>query len=250
MTVGNQIRKIRLEKGLTQREVSERCGIAEPTIRKYESGKLNPKRETLQRIARALEVPWISLTGDQSLDYVVGKKQANEVRKETDLINAILTILNYLYGGVEDKEISGRYGSTFCYFVGKKPNRFALYEDNVDALKKLVLSTVSIMTEQIKDSRPEQKIVDEMIAELNSDSTRLELLNAVKNRLKEQPEDTLGFSEVLSYLDPPSNLGSKDSDTVDCSENVRHPDTSTDSPDVSQPAPIDTSVEDEKPGQE
>ncbi len=63
MTVGDRMRKIRIEKGLTQREVSARCHIAEPTIRKYESGRLNPKFETMEKIASALEVPVQALMG-------------------------------------------------------------------------------------------------------------------------------------------------------------------------------------------
>ena len=63
MTVGDRMRKIRIEKGLTQREVSARCHIAEPTIRKYESGRLNPKFETVEKIASALEAPVQALMG-------------------------------------------------------------------------------------------------------------------------------------------------------------------------------------------
>lgn len=73
MTVGERIRKIRIEKGLTQREVSARCHIAEPTIRKYESGRLNPKFETMDKIASALEVPVTALMGYVFTGRVDGK---------------------------------------------------------------------------------------------------------------------------------------------------------------------------------
>lgn len=61
MTTGERIRARRLELGLTQRALSERCGIAEPTLRRYEAGKLNPKLSTCQTIATALEVPVVYL---------------------------------------------------------------------------------------------------------------------------------------------------------------------------------------------
>ena len=48
-TIGEQIRELRKERGLTQKELGERSGIAEPTIRRYELGKLNPKFETVQK---------------------------------------------------------------------------------------------------------------------------------------------------------------------------------------------------------
>lgn len=54
---GDMIRKYRTEKGLTQKKLGELCGIADSNIRKYESGNLNPKIETLQKIADALDIP-------------------------------------------------------------------------------------------------------------------------------------------------------------------------------------------------
>ena len=56
-TIGERIKKVRLSLGLTQKKLGELCGIAEPTIRRYELGKLNPKIGTLNKIAKALGVP-------------------------------------------------------------------------------------------------------------------------------------------------------------------------------------------------
>ena len=54
---GDMIRKYPTEKGLTQKKLGELCGIADSNIRKYESGNQNPKIETLQKIADALDIP-------------------------------------------------------------------------------------------------------------------------------------------------------------------------------------------------
>ena len=54
---GDMIRKCRTEKGLTQKKLGELGGIADSNIRKYESGNQNPKIETLQKIADALDIP-------------------------------------------------------------------------------------------------------------------------------------------------------------------------------------------------
>ena len=64
MTIGERIRKIRVEKLLTQRHVCMACGIADSNIRAYELGKANPKIETLQKIANALGVPVTDLMYD------------------------------------------------------------------------------------------------------------------------------------------------------------------------------------------
>lgn len=67
MTVGEIIRRTRKAKNMTQKQLGEASGIAEPTIRKYESGRLNPKRETLHKIATALEVSTIALLPEEDL---------------------------------------------------------------------------------------------------------------------------------------------------------------------------------------
>ena len=54
---GDMIRKYRTEKGLTQKKLGELCGIADSAIRRYEAGNANPKIETLQKIADALDIP-------------------------------------------------------------------------------------------------------------------------------------------------------------------------------------------------
>lgn len=56
MVTSDNIRIFRKKKNLTQKELGLLCGIAESTIRRYELGKLNPKYETMQKIAAALEV--------------------------------------------------------------------------------------------------------------------------------------------------------------------------------------------------
>lgn len=56
MTIGTRIRESRKSRGLTQKALGELSGIAEPTIRKYESDRLHPKLETLEKLAVPLNV--------------------------------------------------------------------------------------------------------------------------------------------------------------------------------------------------
>ena len=63
MDTGTLIRNARKARNLTQKQLGELSGIAEPTIRRYELGKLNPKIETLQKIANALEISIYELKG-------------------------------------------------------------------------------------------------------------------------------------------------------------------------------------------
>lgn len=57
MSIGENIKNFRKAKKMTQKQLGELCGIAEPNIRKYELGKQNPKKETLEKIAEALGIP-------------------------------------------------------------------------------------------------------------------------------------------------------------------------------------------------
>lgn len=61
------IKKYRTEKGLTQKRLGELCGIADSAIRRYEAGNANPKIETLQKIADALDVSIYDLDSNLSL---------------------------------------------------------------------------------------------------------------------------------------------------------------------------------------
>lgn len=56
MAIGENIRKIRKEKKLTQKELGKLCGMSEAQIGQYENGLRNPKMETLKKIAKALKV--------------------------------------------------------------------------------------------------------------------------------------------------------------------------------------------------
>ena len=62
MTVGERIQSLRKQQNLTQKELGKRCGIAEPTIRRYELGKLKPKITTVAKIADALGAELLELT--------------------------------------------------------------------------------------------------------------------------------------------------------------------------------------------
>ena len=53
---GKKIKEIRLWRGLTQKQLAEKCGLSEPTIRNYELGIRKPSLETIEIIADALEV--------------------------------------------------------------------------------------------------------------------------------------------------------------------------------------------------
>ncbi len=56
MIIGENIKRIRTEKKLTQKQLGDLCGMADSAIRRYELGKANPKIETVEKIAKAMNV--------------------------------------------------------------------------------------------------------------------------------------------------------------------------------------------------
>jgi len=56
MNIGSNIKAIRKRKGITQKALAEKTGLAVRTIQDFEYNKINPKLETLLKIADALQV--------------------------------------------------------------------------------------------------------------------------------------------------------------------------------------------------
>ena len=72
MEIGNNIKKLRKERGLTQKALADKCGIAQITVRQYEAGKRQPKLESIYKISSALGVRIEDITGIKSFES--GKK--------------------------------------------------------------------------------------------------------------------------------------------------------------------------------
>ena len=57
MSRGERIRRYRKMKGLTQKSLAEKIGLAESAVRNYELGLRDPSQETLAALSDALGVP-------------------------------------------------------------------------------------------------------------------------------------------------------------------------------------------------
>lgn len=56
MTVGENIRRIRKYRGLTIQQLGDKIGVSEAYVRAYETGRRNPKPDSLEAIANVLAV--------------------------------------------------------------------------------------------------------------------------------------------------------------------------------------------------
>jgi transcriptional regulator with XRE-family HTH domain len=79
MVIGDRLRDLRESKNLTQGDIEKRTGLLRTYISRVENGHTVPAIETLEKLARALEVPLYQL-------FYEGKeppKPPNLVKRET-----------------------------------------------------------------------------------------------------------------------------------------------------------------------
>jgi len=119
MEIGKLVKTLRLKKGLTQEELSEKTDISVRTIQRIENGEVDPRAYTLQAIAQALEVDfgvfsetdesssrwisWLHLSGllvlivPPIIIWMSKKDKVPEVNRQgMDVINYQLSISLYL----------------------------------------------------------------------------------------------------------------------------------------------------------
>lgn len=84
-SIGERIKRIRNEKGLTQKELAKMLGTSQQNLAQYERNKRNPKYETVKKIANALEIDIYDLyiSGDMT------PREAMEILRSTDAVEAI-----------------------------------------------------------------------------------------------------------------------------------------------------------------
>jgi len=86
VTVGQNIKVIRKEKGITQKKLSELTGLAEITIRQYEADKFIPKIQQVEKIASALNVTPFDIMG---VDYFDATANSEQLQKDVSIFDTI-----------------------------------------------------------------------------------------------------------------------------------------------------------------
>ena len=89
MTVGEKIRKFRIDQGYTQKELAIMSGLSESAIRNYELGNRYPDSDTIFEISNALEIsPYVLATPDpisaaSSLQYLFSMEKTLDLTPTT-----------------------------------------------------------------------------------------------------------------------------------------------------------------------
>lgn len=78
MTVGERIKAVREERGLTQTELGAKIGVSGVAIMRYEKGQRQLNLSQLIRIAAALGVNWNSLVTEEERTRIVMNRNSEE----------------------------------------------------------------------------------------------------------------------------------------------------------------------------
>lgn len=90
--LGNDIKRLRLEKGYTQKQVAEKMGVNDPTVSKWEKTLRLPSVEMLIKVAQLYDV---------SLYYLLG---IGEAEKQIDFDNMSKEQSELLFNLISDFE--------------------------------------------------------------------------------------------------------------------------------------------------
>ena len=82
MIIGDRLRELREQKQFTQGEIAKRTGLLKPYISRVENGHSVPGLETLEKFARALEVPmhqlFLDVQGAPKLPHLPKRTAASD----------------------------------------------------------------------------------------------------------------------------------------------------------------------------
>jgi phage repressor protein C with HTH and peptisase S24 domain len=81
MTVADNLKEIREAKGLSQREVAKKIGVANTSYFAWERGTAQPKQENLLKLSQVFKTSLEVLTKDAASDLVATFNQLNSQRK-------------------------------------------------------------------------------------------------------------------------------------------------------------------------
>lgn len=104
-SIGDNIKKYRKYRKLTQKQLGEKIDKKEITIRRYESGDIEPPIKVLLKISETLEIPYLELIKNTKFDNLRGNEILKlplletfdifypDIKNELDKVDAINLLL-------------------------------------------------------------------------------------------------------------------------------------------------------------
>lgn len=100
-TIGEKIRTVRKDAGLTQTQLAELMGTTQQAVYLYERGENSPKIDTVAKIAEALKVPveyLLSTESDCAHHWVSVKVRLPELDEDEPFARCIVNVIRWCEG--------------------------------------------------------------------------------------------------------------------------------------------------------
>lgn len=105
MTMGEQIKQLRLERNMTLEELGNKVGVGKSTVRKWENGMIaNMRRDKIAKLASALDVSPAYLMGWEQLSE--GKAPVSTIKKMPSKQEELINVYDQLSSRNQDKVLT------------------------------------------------------------------------------------------------------------------------------------------------
>ncbi len=127
--IGKNIKRIRKEKGVSQKELAERLGTSPQNLAQYENGKRTPKIDTLRKIASALQCQVSDI--DESIIIIPKYKPTPEKMEQLRLEAEVMRIYEKIASG---KTITSEEQQKIDTYAARRKAKYRQDEENNDSL--------------------------------------------------------------------------------------------------------------------
>lgn len=185
MSIGQNIKRIRKEKGLTQKELGALLGISQAAIGQFENDHSNLQLETIKKIANALDVPLSCILPweeyKQTEEYEQNERHAQSTY-------AIVKVLEELYKRAEIVSVDAYNHGELQYFsnyisLGIEPNKIYIDADDFNLICNQIRQVLKSSIELV--SKNENDILDQWLRESDIDELQTSELEHVVIKVKD-----------------------------------------------------------------
>lgn len=146
MDIGERIKNLRKQKGLTQKELAKLSSISEISIRKYENGHRQPKQKAIYQLAKALNVSEGWLMG---YDVPMDREEENFLAKQSEeltcfirYLEAIKYLIRFEKDLRDDKKTNDGDNETFTVTISKDNITVQFTEDEFKDFQNVVKKSI------------------------------------------------------------------------------------------------------------
>ena len=158
MTSGERIKSARIQKGITQNALAKSLGVTPAMVGQYERDLRNPKPDTIRKIAEALDVPALSLYGDEALPWLVsghlGETLRNAFEQQNEALRRMLSTFSTESGFDADIAIEKRMELLLASFQEWSYPDFSAFIDTLTAATDNEKQQIWKYAKFLKEQRP------------------------------------------------------------------------------------------------